>query len=435
MKQLYPSLNQTNLCLIKNATITVALSLVTMVSFSQGLTFTNPALVSGAEGSDGAVYRFPSVTTNVDALVTINGRSSGLVTLDTVDVTSTGFDKAFQPVVTYNKGHVNGPAKWWMEFSVTFVQAGTSTPIVQDTLNATAIDIDGDGSVLQEQFTAYGVATYTMNTPTSVFSSSVAGGTMFTGPIANSPGIDTSATNLMVTLNYSNVSTIKFRYGGEVSASGSTTAGNRYNSIWFRTFRYTEAKVKTLPVMFESFTAELNNSNNKTVLNWATTSELNASKFIVERSTDGSEYEDLAIVFSQEGNSTYVRKYNYTDDISKINSPMVYYRLKIVDMDDNYQNSDIELVRLSKQYGLINVLVYPNPAQSELRITIPDSWQGKAVGYTIYDIHGSLIKQKLSSYAGQTELLNIADLPVGIYLVKAVSGNLASMQRIVKLNN
>lgn len=435
MKQLYPTQKERKFRSIKNATLTVAFSFITMMSFSQGLIFKNPTLASGTAGSDGAVYRFPNVTTNVDALVTINGRSSGLVTLDTVDVTSTGFDKAFQPVVTYNKGNVKGPANWWMEFILTFVQSGTSTPIVLDTLNATAIDIDGDGAVLQEQFTAYGVATYCLNTPTNLFTSDCTGGTTFTGPITNSKVIDTTATKVMVTINYSKISSVKFRYGGIVSGTGSTTAGNRYNSIWFKTFNYTGAKIITLPVMLESFTAQVNGSNNKTLLNWATNSELNASQFIIQRSTNGSDYEDVAIVFSQEGSSTSVRKYSYSDDISMVNGPIVYYRLKIVDGNGNFLYSDIELIRLSNQSSQSNMLVYPNPAQSELRITIPNSWQGKTVLYHIYDVHGSLIKQKLSNNAGQTELLNIAELPVGIYIVSASNGDLILVQRIVKLNN
>jgi hypothetical protein len=436
MKQLYPLQKEQTFISIKRATITVAFSFITMISFSQGLTFKNPTLASGTAGSDGAIYRFPSVGANVDALVTINGRSSSLVKLDTLDVTSTGFDKAFQPLVSYNNGNVTGPASWWMEFIVTFVQSGTSTPIVQDTLNATALDVDGDGSVLQEQFTAFGIATYTLNTPTSLSAGSVSGGTIFTGPTTNSVGIDTSATKVMVTLNYSNATSVKFRYGGQVtSTTKSTTSGARYNSIWFKTFRFTAAKVNTLPVMFASFTAQLNNSTNKTLLNWATNTELNANHFVVERSADGSNYDDVAVVFAQEGNSNSLRQYNYSDDISNVNSSLVYYRLRVVDIDGNSQYTDVELIRLSKQNELSNILVYPNPAQSQLRITIPDSWQGKSISYNIYNVHGSLLKQKLTSNAGQTELMNIADLPVGIYIVKAVNGDQTSIKRIVKLNN
>src|ERR1022692_3462110 len=94
-----------------------------------------------------------------------------------------------------------------------------------------------------------------------------------------------------------------------------------------KTFSYTAAKASTLPVMFESFTAQLNSSNIKTLLNWATTSGLSASRFIVQRSADGGEYEDVAIVFSQEGNSTLLRQYSYSDNISMVNGPIAYYRL------------------------------------------------------------------------------------------------------------
>src|SRR5947209_8930930 len=61
------------------------------------LVFQNPVLVSGTDGQDGAVYRFSNVATGIDATVTIAGRSSSAVILDNIDVTSTGWNKAFQP--------------------------------------------------------------------------------------------------------------------------------------------------------------------------------------------------------------------------------------------------------------------------------------------------------------------------------------------------
>jgi len=434
MNQLYP-FNKTIFGLFKNATLTVALSLAAMNSFSQGLTFKNPALVSGTKGSDGAVYRFSNVTASVDALVTINGRSSNLVTLDSIDVTSTGWDIAFQPMVTYNNGTIKGSANWWMEFLVTFVQGGTSTPIVQDTLNATAIDIDGDGGSLQEQFSAFGTATYTLNNPTSLTVGSISGGSIFTGSKTNSTDIDTSATKAMVTLNYSNVSSVKFRYGGLKTGSSTTTSGNRYNSIWFKTFKYTAAKVNTLPVELASFGAQVSRDKSKANLNWATSAEINASHFVVQRSTDGSNYDDIAIVFAQEGNSNSLRQYDYDDNISAVSNSMVYYRLKIVDIDGNSKLSEVQLIRLGKEEQASNIMVYPNPTHSELRITIPDSWQGKSISYSIFNVHGSLLKQKHTNNAAQTELLNIADLPVGIYVINVINGNETSTKRIVKLNN
>ncbi|HLK28549.1 MAG TPA: T9SS type A sorting domain-containing protein, partial [Puia sp.] len=173
----------------------------------------------------------------------------------------------------------------------------------------------------------------------------------------------------------------------------------------------------------------------KTLLNWATTFELHADHFVVQRSTDGVNYDDVAIVFAQEENGTALRQYAYADDISSLNNSIIYYRLKVIDIDRNYQYTNIELIRVSKQNNQSEILVYPNPAHSELRITIPDSWQGKSIAYHVYDVHGSLLKQKQVTNAGQTELVNVADLPLGIYVIKAMNGNEISTKRIVKLNN
>ncbi|MBS1946479.1 MAG: T9SS type A sorting domain-containing protein [Bacteroidetes bacterium] len=434
MKSLYPIFKKKFPATYRQVILTVALSMVTILSFSQGLVFRDPVLESGVDKSDGAVYRFSNVTTNVDALLTINGRSSSLVTLDTVDVTSTGWDKAFQPVVTYNSKNAKGPVSWWMEFVVTFVQSGTSTPVVQDTLNATAIDIDGDGVCLQEQFYAYGSASYTVNTPCGLTASSITGGKMFTGPITNSVGIDTSNTKVMVTLTYNNVGSIKFRYGGTIQNSGSSNAANRYNSIWFKTFQYTGAKTGTLPIELTSFLAQLTTDETKVNLNWSTSAEINASHFIIQRSTDGTNYEDVAMIFTQEGNSSSLRQYNYSDNISSVKSALVFYRLAMVDIDGNSKLSDVKLVKLGNENQSLNILVYPNPAHSELRITVPGSWQGKSIWFLVYNANGMVVQQKISSNAGQTELLNIADLPTGIYVVKAANGNEFSTKRIVKLN-
>jgi type IX secretion system substrate protein len=415
---------------MQHATITVALLLISLFSFSQEYVFRNPSLDSGSAGNDGAVYRFPNVAANVDALVKINGRSSTLVTLDTVDVTSTGYDKAFQPLVTYKGGTVKGPASWWMEFVVTFVQTGTKTPITLDTINATALDIDGDGSKLQEQFSAFGTATYTLNTPTSLTVSSITGGKLFTGPIANSTGIDTTAANVRVTLNYVNTSSIRFRYGGQVTSSSSTTAANRYNSIWFKAFQYTAAKIVSLPVYLLSFNAALENSNS-VMLNWATSSERNASHFVIQRSIDGDNFDDEAIVFTEQGNSSSVRNYNYADNIISVNSSLIYYRLKMVDIDGNFNYSEVEVIRLGKQQQQ-NLVTFPNPASSEVRVTIPSDWQNKTVAYSIYNLNGSLVKQKVNSNAGQTESFYIADLPAGLYVIKAATGNETATQKFIK---
>ena len=98
--------------------------LLAILSFSQSgsggggvLTFRNATLESGIDKQDGAVYRFSQIESDFDALVKITGRSDALAYLVTIDMTSSGFDKAFQPQVGYNNGSAPGAGEWWMDFS------------------------------------------------------------------------------------------------------------------------------------------------------------------------------------------------------------------------------------------------------------------------------------------------------------------------------
>src|SRR5688500_12771578 len=86
------------------------------------LVFSNAVLETGNDGANGAIYRFPSVGTGIDALVKIVSRSDSRVRLVSIDLTNTGWQKAFQPQVTFNNGNANAGNDWWMEFDISFVQ-------------------------------------------------------------------------------------------------------------------------------------------------------------------------------------------------------------------------------------------------------------------------------------------------------------------------
>lgn len=427
---------------LKKTILFFLLSFLTCFAFSQTYTFHDPVLVSGINGADSAVYRFANVSAGTDALITINKRSSSLVTLDTVDMTSTGYWSAFQPMVTYNGGNVAGPINWWMEFNIAFVQSGTSTPIIQDSIYATAIDVDGDGSSLQEQFTDLSSGTYTQNVPSSLLQTAVSdtiglagtpgtitNGSMFTGPTANAPGIDTTNKYVMVTMRYMNVSSITIRYGGQIAGSGSTSAGGRMNSLWFQKFNYLGI-IGILPVTIKSFNAQLSGRSN-VMLNWSVSSEVNTSHFEVERSTDGLSFDESGIVMS-DANSNVDQVYSFNDNISMVTNGLIYYRLKIVDIDGTYKYSDVAVVRTEKEHTTMNAVAYPNPAVNELRVTIPDSWQAQTVSYSIYNLSGSLVKLTVNSNAAQTQTMDISALAMGSYIIKASSGKEVSVQKFLK---
>ncbi len=96
---------------------------------------------------------------------------------------------------------------------------------------------------------------------------------------------------------------------------------------------YQAPVAKLLPVTLVDWTVQYNNG--KVSLKWATAAEHNASHFIIERSFDGAEYSDIAMLFAQ-GNSEIRTEYAFKDDkVSAGNSGVIYYRLKMVDMNAN----------------------------------------------------------------------------------------------------
>ena len=95
-----------------------------------------------------------------------------------------------------------------------------------------------------------------------------------------------------------------------------------------------------------SFTAILN--NNKVELKFATETETNLSHIMVEKSIDGKNFKDAALVFTY-GNTTARSDYAFADNISKINSGSVYYRLRTVDTDGTTRYSETRIIEISKE--------------------------------------------------------------------------------------
>lgn len=395
------------------------------------LVFNNPSLESGTAGNDGAVYRFPTVSTNMDALLTIKGRSSAAVALNNIDLPSMGQDKAFQPQVRYGTGNVSGAITWWLEFEVVFVTKNTSNPVILTNFNLTALDIDGNNDKLREMNSFYSPGLYTLETPTSItvndlVVSSATVGKSFTGSLIDHPGIDTSATDLMASVTYFNSSSTKFRVGG--ATTGSTGSANRMHSIWFKGFTFNNPV--TLPVKLASFTATLNNTNAD--LKWTTASEINASHFVVERSLDGRTFTDAGMVFAM-GNSADAVNYSFADNLSQVTVPVVYYRLRSVDMDAKTTYSETRIIRLTKmKENTVSIVTYPNPVSNELRITVPSGWQNKPVLYELYAMNGQVARRIQSASSGQTETLNVSTLARGLYVVKVTCEGVVAQQKIVK---
>ncbi len=470
---------------MKTFLLSLVAAFITLAAFSQSgpeIVFTNPVLVQGTANKQGAIYRFSNVANGVDAQIKLKKFSRNDIVMATVDNSALGWDKAFQPEFGL-AGLVAPNQNWYVDFELSFYQAGTNIRRAMDTVDLTALDVDGDGNSISEYVTydqpssiQYSTLSFLTNTPvgtigqlfecdddglssplincltcggSGLFNNNECntcdgsgklhslclhpyeGGTGNTvnGPINNFINIDTAATQVMATYQFLNKNTIKFRYGAKSSILSSNGSGIRLNSTWFRKFSLTP--MSTLPVKLLNFSAMLN-SNNKVNLNWATASETNSSHFIVERSIDGINYSDAAMLFSH-GNTSSKSEYTYTDNIVNVTSPVIYYRLRSVDVDGRAEYSATRIIRIGKQTEKnITILTYPNPVSNELRITIPANWQNKKLVYEVVMLNGQSVKKNETPNSSQTETLNVSNLAPGVYFVRVSCGGEAAQQKIIK---
>jgi hypothetical protein len=96
---------------------------------------------------------------------------------------------------------------------------------------------------------------------------------------------------------------------------------------------------------FLRLTAKFDNGS-KVILKWPAPAEMNVSNFVVQRSADGVNYEDAAMIFAPEENENTIKRYSYSDKIKTVGSETIYYRIKIVDVNGKCTYSDIAIVEL-----------------------------------------------------------------------------------------
>ena len=189
--------------------------------------------------------------------------------------------------------------------------------------------------------------------------------------------------------------------------------------------------ITPLPVKLLYFNAFLYD-NNRVDLKWATVSEINTSNFVIERSTDGINFYVTGVVFAY-GNETEKTNYSFSDDLSDVQSGVVYYRLRSVDIDGKSQYSETRIIRISKQTeNAITIVAFPNPVITEVRISIPNEWQNKKVVYEVLNANGQVSKRTETGSSSQTETVNMSTLARGFYIVRVSCEGQTARQKIVK---
>jgi hypothetical protein len=133
----------------------------------------------------------------------------------------------------------------------------------------------------------------------------------------------------------------------------------------------------------------------------------------LQRKTAGSsEFVDVATI--KANNSLNGASYSYTD----VNSSkgISQYRLKLVDKDASFSNSDIRTVKGTSSVS--DFTVYPNPSNGNTKVTVADI--SEPTDIQLIDNSGRILR---NIPMNNSNSVNINDLQSGIYMIRITNRN------------
>jgi hypothetical protein len=188
-----------------------------------------------------------------------------------------------------------------------------------------------------------------------------------------------------------------------------------------------------LPVELVSFDVnKINDAQAK--LDWSTAWETNNRGFEIERSTNGVYWTNIGFVAGN-GNSNQLLHYTFPTSLAGINSTSVYYRLKQVDFNGNFQYSPVRVTRLNAAVSGAEE-IYPNPVINKFSIKLSAAEAGETVKVTILDMTGKIVlasEQVIVEVDNFTLNMNVDNLKKGNYIVNISSVTTSHNVKLVKL--
>lgn len=147
----------------------------------------------------------------------------------------------------------------------------------------------------------------------------------------------------------------------------------------------------TLPVQFVSFTLS---QSNGVLVQWTTTTEVNAASYEVERSENGTSWTTLASVAATGNSSNALNYYSYTDRNNYFSK--VYYRIRQIDLDGSFAYTPVKSISGDE---LKNIKIYSS--SQRILLQFPQAVKG-TVSVRIISANGQLMKQQtISNAVGQ----------------------------------
>lgn len=170
-----------------------------------------------------------------------------------------------------------------------------------------------------------------------------------------------------------------------------------------------------LPI--ELFSFDVLKSDDKLFVNWRTASEKDVLYFIVQRSQDGINFEDLHQITAV-GNSKKLEDYSLIDVKPWVG--LSYYRLKEVNINGGFNFSSVRSVYFEANNNDELFQFYPNPcAKTDLKLLLATDLKGE-YQIELIDFLGNIVKQVpiLFEPFVKSYTINVTDIPSGTYYLK-----------------
>jgi hypothetical protein len=185
-----------------------------------------------------------------------------------------------------------------------------------------------------------------------------------------------------------------------------------------------------LPIELISFSA--NPDEQHIVLEWITASERNNDYFVIERSTDALIFNEIGRINSI-GNSTTLLSYRH-EDHDVLQGVRYYYRIKQVDFDGTYANSEIVSAILSIRKDIIVGPFIPNPATLTTLLNVVTSNPQKVI-FKLFALNGErLISEKYDLQQGNNEInIDMGRIEPGTYFGQLHTAEGVFIRKLIKV--
>jgi hypothetical protein len=234
----------------------------------------------------------------------------------------------------------------------------------------------------------------------------------------------TNDPDVYFTATYGSISTIRIRLGYvfdkiAAGASGNYTAPAREYGTEFGCFSLSN-QIPT-PVKLLSFTGTY--KNNAAMLNWTVENQLDFSGYEIERSVDGFSFNKVGTK-DRSGMGLERQQYQFPDDLSLVTSNVIYYRLKMIDLNGDYKYSNVIMLRKDGVKGGLSISPNPVTNASLANVRFETNRKG-VVDIQVVDMSGKVVlrqQNQVNEGINSLSINNMNRLQPGMYMLQLNDG-------------